>query len=339
MNKIDDNFCKNISLEDELVKYIKIEEDVIFYNGILIKNNNIIKNNNYCNWFVYLINKCDNEKYVDNYEHSIFIPYYNWCWNYHHNYTECLPNLLFYNIIKKNNTIKLTVPAIFLDNFYLYIFKILDIEPSECIIMKSDKNYIKKVYYSTLSSDYNEWSCNPYVLYLTKKINNYFNNITQPIKPNINKYIYINRLNKFAGANRYITNNTDIIEKLTKVEFITITYENLNLEEKINLINNNTKTVIAPIGANLVNMYFSNCRTLDKLILLFPCLPITNIYISNNIKLLCYLTGLTEDKIVIIYGKHIENVIILPGDQINKPYEIDMDELLNCITPKEDEFC
>ena len=331
MDRIDDDFCKNICLEDELDKYIKMEEDVYLFNSILIKNNNIIKNNNYSSHFVNSINECNNEMTVDNYEDSIFIPHYNWCWNYHHNYTECLPNLLFYNIIKKNTKIKLNLPEVYLNNFYIYIFKILDICPSDCIIMKRNKNYIKKIYYTTMYVDYNEWSLNPYVLYLTKKINNYFNNITPLIKQNINICVYINRLNTLAGANRYITNNIDIIEKLTNIGFVTITFENLNLEEKFNLINDNTKIVISPIGANLVNMYFSNCRSIDKLILLSPHTPTENTYIKNNIKLLCYLTGIAESKIVIIYGKHIDNGIVLPGDQINKPYEINVDELISHI--------
>jgi hypothetical protein len=123
------------------------------------------------------------------------------------------------------------------------------------------------------------------------------NKLTDKFKDNINinenKLIYVNRLNTLSGFNRYIYNNDNVIEFINKLKFLTVTFENMTIEEKFHSTLN-SKIVISPIGANLVNFFFSKNDSIELFILLLP--KVNDNYIKFNINQLIQLGKIYEKK-------------------------------------------
>jgi capsular polysaccharide biosynthesis protein len=137
----------------------------------------------------------------------------------------------------------------------------------------------------------------------------------------ITKYIYINRENNLSGYNRYIINNTDVINYVNK-KFEIISFEKMSLEEKF-LSTLNSTIVISPIGANLVNFLFSNNDNIKLFILLIP--EVDKGYIDFNLLHLTEL-GKIDRKIIKMVHCCVKNNN-LSKDPTNNPYIININEI------------
>jgi capsular polysaccharide biosynthesis protein len=308
------------NLDKDFDNFIKSETDVIFKEGILIKDNKQIVNNKFEYVFNKKIEKFNNLSVDKIYDFPVFITYYEWCWNYHQNYIECMPNLIFISKLKKiYPTIKFSIPDNFFNNFYVDVFKILDINIEDCLRIEQPC-LIRTCIYSTLYKKRSE-SCCPYTLYISNKIRDHFSGICSTPKDK-SPLIYLDRLNNLAGATRYITNNNEIVTMLEKKNFKTIVLENSNLKGKFEQIMN-SKIIITSIGANMANLYFNELNTVEKIIL-FSNIPSTVDWVSFHINALCYLTGFKKENIYVIVGEKMSDAI---SDPVNFSFKINLDEL------------
>ncbi len=304
--------------------FIKIETDVIFKNGILIKDNKQIINNKFHNFFDEQISKFDKPILInETYDFPVFITYHSWCWNYLLNYTDCMYNLIFLSKIKQlYPNIKFCVPDNYVNNFYIEVFDILGIDIHDCLRLKGTSLF-KTCIYSTAYKKYDPFSItNPYTLYITHKIRDHFSGICSTPKDKTD-FIYLDRLNNLAGANRYIVNNNSIITLLEKHQFKTITVEYFNLKNKYEHLMN-SKVLITAIGANMVNLFFVDLKHIEKIILLSNN-AIHYKWVSDHINILCYFTGIKKENVHLIVGKKAGEPI--SHDVTNFPYEINLDEL------------
>jgi len=155
-------------------------------------------------------------------------------------------------------------------------------------------------------------------------------NLTNKFKNQMNdsiyKYIYINRENNLAGSNRYINNNTDVINYVNK-KFEIITFEKMSLEEKF-LSTLNSTIVISPMGANLVNFFYSNNDKIKLFILLVP--QVNKDYIRFNLQQLTELGKIDPKIIKIIYCDVTINNLC--NDPTNNPYTVNINELNKIIS-------
>jgi hypothetical protein len=313
--------------DNEINEYIELYNDCKYYNGLVIDMcDNIIQN------FPDYYSKAAKEKFNDIYktqdifksfDQPIFIATYPWSWNYQINYIETLPSIIYYiELKKKYKNLYFNCINCYKD-IYSYIFNIFNLD-CNYITSLNENLYLKEVYVSTFAKKYfngcNNLSKNNMLISniirdnLTNKFKNQMND-------SINKYIYINRENNLAGSNRYIINNTDIINYLNKKIEI-ITFEKMSLEEKF-LSTLNSTIVISPMGANLVNFFYSNNDKIKLFILLVP--QVNKHYIQFNLQQLTELGKIDPKIIKIIYC----NVTInnLSKDSVNNPYTVNINEL------------
>lgn len=152
------------------------------------------------------------------------------------------------------------------------------------------------------------------------------NNLIIDNELGFSKYIYLKRDNVSSdiGIYRQILNENDLIENLEKIGFETITLGNKSIYDKNKLLNN-TKILITPIGANVMNLLFSN-------------LPHNIIFLSND---LCYiydnyiinliqtLNKKNNNSIIFKYKSNIEKVD--PLNSMNAPYFVDIQQIINYI--------
>ncbi len=103
---------------------------------------------------------------------------------------------------------------------------------------------------------------------IDKLVLNSFDNLSKKIefKKNCFEYIYISR-NSDAKNNRKIINEEELVEILNRFGFIKINLSSFSIIEQINIFKN-AKFIIAPHGAGLTHLLFSNKGT--KVIELFP---------------------------------------------------------------------
>jgi capsular polysaccharide biosynthesis protein len=137
----------------------------------------------------------------------------------------------------------------------------------------------------------------------------------------IDKFIYINRSNNLAGSNRFIINNSDVINYVNK-KFEIITFEQMSLEQKF-LSTLNSTIVISPIGANLVNFFFSKSDTIKLFILLIP--KGDKGFEDMNITQLIKLGNINPKIIKNLYCDVFINDV--PSSLVNNPYIVNIDEL------------
>ena len=190
--------------------------------------------------------------------------------------------------------------------------------------------YFKKVFISNYSKKYYNGSLkiSNEILIFTNKIRDYLNDkFAGKINTNLNKLIYINRENNLAGYNRFIINNDEVINYVNK-SFEIISFEKMSLEEKyISILN--SKIVISPVGANLVNFFFSKNDTIQLFILLCP--EVDESYVNFNMQQLIELGNINPNVIVRLNCKIIDNNV--SHDPVNKPYVVDI-TVLNSIIDK-----
>jgi len=316
----------------DIEKYCHYSEDVVIANTLLIKDNNIIIN--YSPDFADTAREL--KKNITSYDLPIFSTpvftiKFSWCWNYHINFIQAVPNILFYMKLKK------TIPDLLIDvqrNFtdlYKDLFKIFDID--ETSIVSIDNMVVKKLYYSTFCTEYYN-GCGKISIYHTMIIDAIRKYFLQDIYlTNINtkpsRLIYINRLNNLAGFNRYIVNNDQVIEHLTNKGFETITFEAMSLKEKFTSTIN-AKIIITPVGANIINLCIGDISQVEKIILICPNERYHG-YLKFNKEQLSSLTGVSPNKIEVLLCDIYDNGIVSPGDQVNKPHIVDLKELDNLI--------
>ena len=189
----------------------------------------------------------------------------------------------------------------------------------------------KKVYVSTFTNKYyngcKELSINHYKI--CDLIRNYFSDKFIENKNPNEKFIYINRKIRInnSGNNRFIINNNELTEYLKNKKFESIEFEEMSLDDKF-ISTLNSTIIISPIGANLVNFFFSNNESVKLFILLVP--KTNNGYFEFNLLQLKELGKIKQDIIKIVYCDVFINNI--SKDPNNNPYLVniqEIDEILN----------
>lgn len=331
---LDNNTLDNNTLDDDIFNMIESYDNCKYYTNCLMygallvnQNNEIIQN--FPDYFINhskitLQNINIYDAFLMTIEEDVFFSYYGWGYNYQINYIEILPNVFFYaELIKKNKNILFACIGIY-KNFYTYIFDLLNIDTSKIILIHMNTKF-KHIYVSKFSKKYFN-GCKKLSKYNFLISDIIRNKLTEKFKDNINinknKLIYINRLNNMAGYNRFIYNNDDVVKFIKEINFQTITFENMTIEQKF-LSTLNSKIVISPIGANLTNFFFSKNDNIELFILLVP--KVNNDYITFNLIQLTELGKIDENKIKLLYCEVIKNGV--SEDPVNNPYIVNLLEL------------
>ena len=315
---LDSDFAENIVIYENC-KYISQD--------LLIDSNNAIVQN-FPDYFIIESKKrydkyCKEEDDFIIFEEPVFFIKYAWSWNYHTNYVETLPNILYYiELLKTNPKLYLACPDNFKDIFF-YIFDIYKLDTS-LIKVFNTKIIFKYIYiskYSQKNPNLN-FKIGRELLIMTNNIRDHLTNkFKEKINNSLTKKIYINRENNLAGANRFIINNSELLDYINKT-FQIITFEKMTLEEKF-LSTLNSTIVISPIGANLVNFFFSKNDTIKLFILLAP--DRNEQFNDANIKQLVELGNIEKNIIKNVTCKTIQNGA--SPDPINNPYIVNISEL------------
>jgi hypothetical protein len=320
---------------------IKINEDIVLYNNCkLFANHNILIDESgnaikcFPNYFtIEFKNLYENLKLnvsFKNVDTPVFFSLYDWCRNYHINYIEILPSILYYiELLKTNNNLYYLCNKNY-RKLYERIFNILNL--NTCLIMEVTENlFLNKVYVSYFSNKYyngcKELSDKHYII--SDIIRNHFQNNIRDKNDVNNKFVYVNRkiIPTNSGNNRFIINNNELTEYLNNKQFQTIEFEDMTMDEKFLSISNAT-IIISPIGANLVNFFFSKNDTIKLFILLVP--KLTNGYLDFNLFQLKELGRIKPEIIKVVHCDLFVNN--LSKDPSNNPYLVkieDIDSILN----------
>ena len=185
--------------------------------------------------------------------------------SYCHYITQTLPKL--YDYLINYNKYKLLIPKIFYNSLCKEILDLLNI--NNIYILEENKIYnIKNLicikHYQSPPSNFTTNHLNIYNL-LRDKIN------MLSLKPNenstnYNRLIYLKRDgipnkdygNSETGILRQIINENELIDYLKNKNFEIITLGDKSLKEKYSLLKN-SKILITPLGANCMNLIFSDC--------------------------------------------------------------------------------
>lgn len=191
--------------------------------------------------------------------------------NLAHYLCQTVPKL--YNYLNNYKDYKLLIPEHRYNNLCKDILNLLDINESQIIILKDKNIYIINDYIITNIYNNIPSYCTYDHKFIYTKIREKLN-----ILPNVEpvRKVYLKRDgvpndlygNCEAGILRQIINENELIEELTKLGFEIITLGTKNINEKSFLMNN-IKILITPLGANCMNLIFSNC-------------PHNIIYLSNH---------------------------------------------------------
>ena len=188
-----------------------------------------------------------------------------------HYLCETVPKL--YDYINNYKNYKLLIPEHRYNNLCKDILNLLDINESQIIILRDKNIYIINDY--IITNIYHNIPGNLIYTHICtyKKIREKLN-----ILPNIEplRKVYLKRDgvpndlygNYEVGILRKIINEDELINELIKEGFEIITLGTKNINEKSFLLNN-IKILITPLGANCMNLIFSNS-------------PHKIIYLSNN---------------------------------------------------------
>lgn len=170
------------------------------------------------------------EKFIF-FEEPVFFANYPWSWNYQNNYVEILPQILLYiKLLKKNPTLYFIYYNF--KDIYEYIFNIYNLD-IKLLMHPGCNNYIyKKVYISRHIEKYRNFNENigEECMLMTNTIRDYLTNkFKDKIDNTLNKLIYINRENNLSGHNRFIINNSEVINCVLDNSFEIITFEQMSL--------------------------------------------------------------------------------------------------------------
>jgi capsular polysaccharide biosynthesis protein len=179
--------------------------------------------------------------------------------SYCHYMTQTIPKLYDYLINYRNFT--LLIPKIFYNNLckdILNILKITNIYILEEHNIYNIENLITIPHYNAPPSNFTKQH-----IYIYKLIRN---NININENNENNRLVYLKRDgvpnkdygNSETGLLRKIINEEELISYLKKLNFEIISLGDKSITEKYNLLKD-SKVIISPLGANCLNLIFSNC--------------------------------------------------------------------------------
>lgn len=257
------------------------------------------------------------------FEEPIFLLYHPWGGNFHHNCMEILPNIFLYKEQLQRNPNVLLCVNIQMKRLYLDILTILDIPTSVLRTLTPNTNYAT-VYVPNGMSTHPAWNnstlCKDHFDIFDTIRNYYCTKLGNELCSIRKRNIYITRRNTgCAGAKRSIVNNDEVENYMRQKNFECIDFTDMTMEEKFSA-SLHAHTIVSPVGANLVNLYFAKCDSIQHLILFDPVHKESKHwkYYTDQVKIMCKL-----DK----------EVKILPCDytdyigESNCPYSVDILEL------------
>lgn len=250
-----------------------------------------------------------------------------------HFLSQCIPKLVDFKNLN-DPQILLGIPEHTYNNFTIDILNYYGILKDSIFLFKDDTVYnINQLYYV---KHYHQWDINDSKLEIFTTLRNNLN-INNSDNDKSYRKIYLKRDGKISSTNnevgimRKILNEDLLIETLKKHNFEIITLGDKNLEEKKKLLEN-CDILITQLGANLLNLIFSNLP--NKILILSNeyligvdfytrLLSLLNNKVTNY-KVLHYLS------IKNTYKKY--NGFSAPEDaQFNNAFNININEILNNI--------
>ena len=248
-------------LQVKLTKYNEINKETIF---CLDSSNQIVQ------FFTYgckiVINQNDLESIIstaniiDIYEKAYLFYSFRYQISYVHNMMQTVPLLDEY--LTKYRDYKLLVPRHHYTELYKDIFSLVGITDDNIILL--DDKHIYNIHHFAERSHWHEnaLEVTDVAIRTFERIRN-----TLSITPNINptRKIYIKRdgvpnslfSNSETGIIRKILNEDELIEKLQSCGFEIVTLGDKYFHDKKKILEN-AKIVIAPLGANCLNLVFTN---------------------------------------------------------------------------------
>ena len=218
-------------------------------------------------------------------------------------------------------------------SFFIELFELFDIKNVNILSLKSDTKFLE-LYLGTFHTNFiinGSENLHVYQIficqYMRYKLSEKLKNTEVGQK---SKNLYIRRDNTLAGFNRYIINDDQLTLMLTsKYKFDVAYFESKTIFEKFQVTQGH-EVVISPIGANLVNFFFSDNSKIKKFILLVGKNCVTSHYASFNIKQLSILGNIEMSKIKVLLCDFEENNLST-RDSSNKPYRVSLPDIEKCI--------
>jgi capsular polysaccharide biosynthesis protein len=193
-------------------------------------------------------------------EHGFLFYSFAYQKSYCHYLTQTVPKL--YNYLHSYPEHKLLIPRHTYNNLCRDILRLCNIDNERILIMENEtiyriKNYVSISNYHAPPSNFTQAHVH---IYNEIRLRLY-------IAPNINpkRLIYMKRDsvpnelygNDETGIKRQITNETQLICELEKLEFEIVSLGCKTIEEKHHLLRD-AKIIITPLGANCMNLIFTN---------------------------------------------------------------------------------
>lgn len=188
---------------------------------------------------------------------NAFVCLYQWCYNYQHFLTECLPKVFGFLHLKKTiSSIKIVIPNIsWIEDFFNIFCQKEDIVKNSCDIV------IKNSYFAS-DKNRNLLYLNSYFYLAMKCISLHYN-----FDLNENKSVYFKRINSdFNVINgRNIKNNIAFENFLNSKNIDILSFENMDIYNKLKNLSNINKSIFI-YGASMMNFCF--CKKYIKLIII-----------------------------------------------------------------------
>ena len=207
-----------------------------------------------------------------------FLCYSNhWSSNFQHLLVELVPKIVTYkdSILGKYDDVPMILPPLLQNNLVRDICDLLGVPKASIVNLKPNLEY--KVG-TLLYSDYRgarghtgSGSANEYAFSCLKKVHNLVCSL--PTASTASKNIYISRTDKKDpqtnngqnGANRTLSNETDLLESLKSRDFHCLFMGSTSVKEKASLLGN-AETIIVPFGAGVMNIIFA--KNIKRLVIL-----------------------------------------------------------------------
>jgi hypothetical protein len=318
---LDDKYHKTDELDGQIKKigsdYCFEFSDLIysFKNKLLYKDNLLIKNSAepFGEWPSNFQLDLNNKNKLTEINHPILYLGHPFSINYNIFFHETLSSISNWDKYPHNTKVFLSYGG-----FRVELLNRLGITNEKIIISSAENILFKKVYIPIrkLNLKY----IGPSLFWIYEKL---CSSIEKEINtlPDKSRKIYLDRMSvqNNTGANRFITNNDELLNELANFNFLHSYAENLSFAEKFQFYSE-AKIVITAIGANLVNIALA--KNISIIILLVT--PLWGIYANYWTNILKFRHPKAK---IIIFEDCVVEDNGLSKDPFNKPFKVNINAL------------
>jgi len=186
-----------------------------------------------------------------------------WTYNFSHMLNETLPRIMVYLDIKKNTDVKMIIHTEYYYDYVKEILQLFGIYDNDIVLIpqKNDIYQFDKLFTANICGGLSIPNEEIKIVFFTKLRQLIYDKIKDNLLNNtdVNRILYIKRNDKImTGKARELINENEIINELKRFNCNVVdNFSEKNIFEKAKLLYN-AKIIITPLGANLMNIAFSN---------------------------------------------------------------------------------